>query len=78
MTLAKVNEQYALKVIDPAIPPENYFKPNRKLLIVLDSCCGAVVEEKVPPGGHEAYRHRAAYPVIQTGQVVYGHNMDLG
>ena len=40
MTLAKVNEQYALKVIDPAIPPENYFKPNRKLLIVLGFILG--------------------------------------
>lgn len=33
MTLAKVNEQYALKVIDPAIPPQERHKPKRKLIV---------------------------------------------
>ena len=30
----------------------------------------ARVEQKVPPGGHESYRHRTADPIIQSGEIV--------
>jgi uncharacterized protein involved in exopolysaccharide biosynthesis len=38
--LANVNEDFALEVIDPAIPPEVREKPNRKLIVALGVVCG--------------------------------------
>jgi uncharacterized protein involved in exopolysaccharide biosynthesis len=43
ITLAKANEEYALKVIDPASPPERKIKPNRKLMLVLGVITGGVL-----------------------------------
>jgi uncharacterized protein involved in exopolysaccharide biosynthesis len=40
MTLAKVNEQYALKVIDPAVPPQERAKPKRTLIVVFGFAMG--------------------------------------
>ena len=38
--LANVNEDFALKVIDPAIVPEARAQPNRRLIVVLGTMCG--------------------------------------
>jgi len=38
--LANVNEDFALKVIDPAVAPENREKPKRKLIVALGGVCG--------------------------------------
>ena len=38
--LANVNEDFALEVIDPAVPPETREKPKRKLIVVLGGVCG--------------------------------------
>lgn len=38
--LANVNEEFALKVIDPAVVPENRAKPNRKLVVLLGAVFG--------------------------------------
>jgi uncharacterized protein involved in exopolysaccharide biosynthesis len=38
--LANVNEDFALKVIDPAVAPVNRSKPNRKLMVALGGVCG--------------------------------------
>jgi uncharacterized protein involved in exopolysaccharide biosynthesis len=38
--LANVNEDFALEVIDPAVPPENREKPKRKLIVALGGACG--------------------------------------
>ncbi|MEL0243821.1 MAG: GNVR domain-containing protein, partial [Gammaproteobacteria bacterium] len=38
--LANVNEEFALEVIDPAVPPETREKPKRKLIVVLGGVCG--------------------------------------
>jgi len=43
MTLAKVNEQYALKVIDPAVPPHVPVKPRRLLIVILGLFFGFVL-----------------------------------
>jgi len=38
--LANVNEDFALEVIDPAVPPETPEKPKRKLIMALGGVCG--------------------------------------
>jgi uncharacterized protein involved in exopolysaccharide biosynthesis len=38
--LANVNEDFALEVIDPAVPPETREKPKRKLIVALGGVCG--------------------------------------
>jgi uncharacterized protein involved in exopolysaccharide biosynthesis len=38
--LANVNEDFALKVIDPAVAPGVRAKPNRKLIVALGGVCG--------------------------------------
>ena len=38
--LANVSEDFALEVIDPAVPPETREKPNRKLIVALGGVCG--------------------------------------
>lgn len=38
--LANVNEDFALEVIDPAVPPENREKPKLKLIVTLGGVCG--------------------------------------
>ena len=38
--LANVNEDFALEVIDPAVPPETREKPKRKLIVTLGGVCG--------------------------------------
>lgn len=43
ITLAKVNDEYVLKVIDPAIAPEKPAKPNRKLIVLLGVILGAAM-----------------------------------
>jgi hypothetical protein len=43
ITLAKVNEEYALKVIDPAVPPEKKAKPKRTLMVVLGFILGGML-----------------------------------
>ena len=40
--LANVRDQYAFKVIDPAVVPEKKIKPNRKLIVVLGFMLGLV------------------------------------
>jgi len=35
ITLAETREEYMLKIIDPAIAPDNAISPNRKVMIVL-------------------------------------------
>jgi uncharacterized protein involved in exopolysaccharide biosynthesis len=40
ITLAKVNDEYALKVIDPAVPPEKTTKPKRILIVMLGFTLG--------------------------------------
>ncbi len=41
--LANVNEDFALKVIDPAVTPKFREKPNRRSIVALGGVCGAVV-----------------------------------
>jgi LPS O-antigen subunit length determinant protein (WzzB/FepE family) len=43
ITLAKVNEEYALKVIDPAAPPETKAKPKRGLMVVIGFILGGML-----------------------------------
>ena len=43
ITLAKGNEEYALKVIDPAVPPETKAKPKRTLMVVLGFILGGML-----------------------------------
>jgi len=43
ITLAKVNDEYVLRVIDPAIPPEIRSKPNRKLIVMLGILFGGIL-----------------------------------
>ena len=38
--LANVNENFALEVIDPAVAPETWEKPKRKLIVALGGVCG--------------------------------------
>jgi uncharacterized protein involved in exopolysaccharide biosynthesis len=38
--LANVNEDFALEVIDHAVPPETREKPKRKLIVALGGVCG--------------------------------------
>ena len=38
--LANVNEDFALEVIDPAVPPETREKPKSKLIVALGGVCG--------------------------------------
>jgi uncharacterized protein involved in exopolysaccharide biosynthesis len=38
--LANVNEDFALEVIDPAVPPETREKPKRQLIVSLGGVCG--------------------------------------
>ena len=38
--LANVNEDFALEVIDPAVAPETWQKPKRKLIVALGGICG--------------------------------------
>jgi uncharacterized protein involved in exopolysaccharide biosynthesis len=38
--LANVNEDFALEVIDPAVPPLIRDKPNRKIIVALGGVCG--------------------------------------
>jgi len=38
--LANVNEDFALEVIDPAVAPETWEKPKRKLIVALGGVCG--------------------------------------
>jgi len=40
--LASIREQYAFKVIDPAIPPEEKAKPKRSLIVILGFMLGAM------------------------------------
>lgn len=42
ITLARVNEEYAFKVIDPAVPPENRVHPRRGLMVLLGLLFGGV------------------------------------
>lgn len=41
--LAKANEEYLLKTIDPAVRPEEKLRPNRLLLLVLGGLTGSLV-----------------------------------
>lgn len=43
ITLAKVNDEYVMKVIDPAVPPETRSKPNRKLIVSLGLLIGIML-----------------------------------
>jgi len=43
ITLAKVNDEYVLKVIDPAVSPEIYSKPKRKLIVILGLVFGVIL-----------------------------------
>lgn len=38
--LANVNRDFALEVIDPAVVPQNEFKPNRRLIVVIGGITG--------------------------------------
>jgi uncharacterized protein involved in exopolysaccharide biosynthesis len=42
ITLAKINEEYAFKVIDPAVPPEHKFQPRRSLIIISGFVLGCI------------------------------------
>ena len=42
-TLANVRQQYAFKVIDPAVVPENRISPNRRLITLLGFVIGAMI-----------------------------------
>lgn len=42
ITLAKVNDEYVLKVIDPAVPPEIRSKPDRKFIVILGLLLGVI------------------------------------
>ena len=42
-TLANVRQQYAFKVIDPAVVPENRISPNRRLITMLGFVIGAMI-----------------------------------
>ncbi len=41
--VASTREEYAFKVIDPAIPPEKKIKPKRSLIVILGFILGAMV-----------------------------------
>jgi uncharacterized protein involved in exopolysaccharide biosynthesis len=43
ITLAKVNDEYAMKVIDPAVSPETSFKPKRKLIVIIGLVLGLML-----------------------------------
>lgn len=43
ITLAKANDDYALKIIDPAVVPEESVKPNRRLMVVLGFMAGLLL-----------------------------------
>ncbi len=43
ITLAKVNDEYVMKVIDPAVPPETRSKPNRKLIVSFGFLIGVML-----------------------------------
>jgi uncharacterized protein involved in exopolysaccharide biosynthesis len=43
ISLAKASDDYALKVIDPAIVPDKSFKPNRLLMMILGFIGGAML-----------------------------------
>lgn len=43
ITLAKVNDEYVLKVIDPAVPPEIRSKPDRKMIVIMGLFLGVVL-----------------------------------
>ena len=38
--LANVNEDFAIEVIDPAVPPKTREKPKRKLIVASGGVCG--------------------------------------
>ena len=42
-TLANVRQQYAFKVIDPAVVPENKISPNRRLISLLGFVIGVMI-----------------------------------
>jgi uncharacterized protein involved in exopolysaccharide biosynthesis len=43
ITLAQVREQYAFSIIDPAVVPEKWDKPNRRLIVVLGTVVGGFI-----------------------------------
>jgi uncharacterized protein involved in exopolysaccharide biosynthesis len=43
ITLAQVREQYAFSIIDPAVVPEKWDKPNKRLIVVLGTVTGRFV-----------------------------------
>jgi len=43
ITLAKVSEEYAVKVIDKALPPQEKFSPKRALIVVIGVIIGVIV-----------------------------------
>ncbi|NOZ53736.1 MAG: hypothetical protein GXP08_11475 [Gammaproteobacteria bacterium] len=43
ITLAKVNDEYVMKVIDPAVPPEISAKPNGKFIVILGLFLGVIL-----------------------------------
>ena len=43
ITLAKANEDYALKIIDPAVVPDDSIRPNRRLMVVVGFLAGLLI-----------------------------------
>ena len=43
ITLAKATDDYALKIVDPAVPPDDSVKPNRRVMAVLGFMAGALL-----------------------------------
>lgn len=41
--VAKSQDEYAFKVIDPAVPPQEYVRPKRVVILVLGFLCGLLV-----------------------------------
>ncbi len=42
ITLAKTNDQFAFRIIDPAVPPDKRIKPNRTIMIALGLIMGFI------------------------------------
>jgi uncharacterized protein involved in exopolysaccharide biosynthesis len=43
ITLAKANDEYALKIIDPAVVPDESVRPNRRLMVVIGLLAGLMI-----------------------------------